>query len=149
VKEFALAAIAGAVFAIGLAVGGMTVPAKVTGFLDVGGAWDPTLAFVMAGAIAVYAPIARIVQRRRRPLVAERFHWPTLRAIDARLVAGAAIFGIGWGLSGYCPGPALTSIGSGATGVLVFVAAMIAGIAITRRWPATSRGRDPGVPGPP
>ena len=127
-----VAVLAGALFAIGLVVSGMTVPGKITAFLDVGGAWDPTLALVMLGAIAVYAPIARIVQRRRQPLLAERFHWPPLRPIDARLVGGAAIFGVGWGLSGYCPGPALTSIGSGAASALVFVAAMIAGIAITR-----------------
>jgi uncharacterized membrane protein YedE/YeeE len=132
VKGAALAVFAGAVFAIGLAVGGMTIPAKVTGFLDVGGAWDPTLALVMAGAIAVYAPVVRIVRRRHRPLASEQFHWPTPRVIDARLIGGAAIFGVGWGLSGYCPGPALTSIGSGAASALVFVAAMIAGIAVTR-----------------
>ena len=137
-KAVLVAALAGAVFAIGLAVSGMTVPAKVTGFLDVGGAWDPTLALVMLGAIAVYAPIAWIVRRRERPLLSDRFHWPAERGIDARLLAGAAIFGVGWGLSGYCPGPALTSIGSGATSALVFVAAMIAGIAITR---AVDRGR--------
>ena len=131
-KGAALAVFAGAVFAIGLAVGGMTIPAKVTGFLDVGGAWDPTLALVMAGAIAVYAPVVRIVRRRHRPLASEQFHWPTPRMIDARLIGGAAIFGVGWGLSGYCPGPALTSIGSGAASALVFVAAMIAGIAVTR-----------------
>jgi len=125
-------ALAGAVFAIGLVVSGMTVPAKITAFLDVGGAWDPTLALVMLGALAVYAPIARLARHRRRPLLAERFHWPAERAIDARLVGGAAIFGVGWGLSGYCPGPALTSVGRGAAGALVFVAAMIAGIAITR-----------------
>ena len=138
-KAVALAVVAGALFAIGLAVGGMTVPAKVTGFLDVGGAWDPTLAFVMAGAIAVYAPVARIARRRRRPLVSERFHWPTPRAIDARLIGGAVIFGVGWGLSGYCPGPALTSIGSGAASAIVFVAAMIASIAVTRAVDRASR----------
>jgi uncharacterized protein len=132
VRAVALAVLAGAVFAIGLTVAGMTVPAKVTGFLDVGGAWDPTLALVMAGAIAVAAPLVRLVRRRSRPLASEQFHWPTPRAIDARLIGGAAIFGVGWGLSGYCPGPALTSIGSGAASALVFVAAMIAGIAAVR-----------------
>jgi uncharacterized membrane protein YedE/YeeE len=146
-KVVIVAALAGAVFAIGLAVSGMTEPAKVTGFLDVGGAWDPTLALVMLGAIAVYAPIARIAQRRERPLLSERFHWPAERGIDARLLGGAAIFGVGWGLSGYCPGPALTSIGSGAASALVFAAAMIAGIAITRavdRASVGSPGRPPG-----
>jgi len=132
VIAFALAALAGAVFAIGLAVGGMTIPAKITGFLDVGGAWDPTLALVMAGAIAVYAPLARIIERRQRPLVAARFHWPAPRAIDARLVGGAAIFGVGWGLSGYCPGPALASLAGGASSAIVFVVAMIGGIAVAR-----------------
>jgi len=129
---FALAAVSGAVFALGLALGGMTIPAKITSFLDVGGAWDPALAFVMAGAIAVYAPAVRLLQRRPRPLIAERFHWPTPRAIDARLVGGAALFGVGWGLSGYCPGPALASLTGGAPSAVVFVAAMIAGIAVTR-----------------
>jgi len=134
VTAFLTAAIAGAVFALGLAVGGMTVPAKVTGFLDVGGAWDPSLAFVMAAAIAVYLPILRIVRARSRPVLDERFHWPTARGIDLRLVTGSAIFGIGWGLSGYCPGPALASLVGGASSALVFVAAMVTGIAVTRRF---------------
>jgi uncharacterized membrane protein YedE/YeeE len=129
---FALAVIAGAVFALGLAIGGMTVPSKVTGFLDVGGAWDPALALVMAGALLVYAPLLRIIRRRGRPLADEQFHWPAQRAIDARLIGGAAIFGVGWGLSGYCPGPALASLVGGASSAIVFVAAMIGGIAIAR-----------------
>jgi len=132
VKAFLLAAIAGALFAIGLTVGGMTLPAKVIGFLDVGGAWDPQLAFVMAGAIAVYALLLRVVRRRAAPLIADRFHWPTARAIDLRLAGGAALFGVGWGLSGYCPGPALASLGGGAPSAIVFVAAMIGGSALGR-----------------
>ncbi len=131
-KSFALAALAGAVFALGLALGGMTVPATVTGFFDVGGAWDPRLAFVMAGAIAVYAPLWRIIRRRSAPLLADRFHPPTARGIDARLVGGAAIFGVGWGLSGYCPGPALVSLAGGGISAVVFVVAMVAGIALAR-----------------
>ena len=131
-KAFLLAAIAGALFAIGLTVGGMTLPAKVIGFLDVGGAWDPQLAFVMAGAIAVYALLLRVVRRRAAPLIADRFHWPTARAIDLRLAGGAALFGVGWGLSGYCPGPALASLGGGAPSAIVFVAAMIGGSALGR-----------------
>lgn len=131
-KAFVVAALAGAVFAVGLALSGMTVPAKITGFLDVGGVWDPTLAAVMLGAIAVYAPVVRLVRGRRQPLLSTRFHRPAPRRIDLRLIAGAGIFGVGWGLSGYCPGPALVSIGGGATGALVFVAAMIAGIAAVR-----------------
>lgn len=128
----ALAAAAGVLFALGLALADMTSPARVRAFLDVGGSWDGTLAFVMAGAIAVYAPVARLVRRRGRPWRAAQFHWPEHEAIDARLVAGAALFGVGWGLSGYCPGPALVALGTGGTGVLVFVATLIAGIAITR-----------------
>lgn len=131
-KAFVLAALAGALFAIGLTVGGMTIPAKVTGFLDIGGAWDPQLAFVMAGAIAVYASLLRIIRRRPAPLVADRFHWPTASAIDARLIGGAALFGVGWGLSGYCPGPALISLVGGGSGAIVFVIAMIVGIAVVR-----------------
>jgi hypothetical protein len=135
VKALAVAAFAGALFALGLVVSGMTEPGKVTGFLDVGGAWDPTLAFVMAGAIAVYAPIARVVRARRAPVYGDRFHWPTAHAIDARLVAGAAVFGVGWGLSGYCPGPALVGIAGGAPATLVFVASMLAGMLVVRRLP--------------
>jgi hypothetical protein len=95
VKGLAMAALAGALFALGLALGGMTVPARVTGFLAIGGAWDPSLAFVMIGAIAVHAPLLWLIRRRTAPLLAERFHWPTATAIDARLVAGSAIFGVG------------------------------------------------------
>jgi uncharacterized protein len=124
--------LAGAIFAIGLAVGGMTIPAKVTAFLDVGGAWDPQLAYVMVGAIAVYAPLVRVIRRRSAPRLDARFYWPEPAAVDARLIGGAMIFGVGWGLSGYCPGPALVSLASG-TSALVFVAAMLGGIAIGRR----------------
>lgn len=131
-RSFGLAALAGALFAVGLAVGGMTAPSKVTAFLDVGGAWDPTLAFVMAAAIAVYAPVARLVRGRSRPVLDERFHWPTLHAIDARLIGGAALFGVGWGLSGYCPGPAVVALGSGAASAAVFVAALLGGVALVR-----------------
>lgn len=133
VRFVALAALCGALFGVGLVVSGMAMPAKVIGFLDVGGAWDPTLAFVMAGAIAVHAPIARLVRARRAPLFGARFHLPTARAIDARLVGGAALFGLGWGLSGYCPGPALVGAASGALPALVFVGALVAGIALARR----------------
>jgi len=132
VKGIAIAAAAGALFAIGLVVAGMTVPARVTGFLDLGGAWDPTLAFVMAGAILVHAPFVRIARARRSPLFGPQFHWPTPQRIDAPLVLGAALFGMGWGLSGYCPGPALVGAIAGAPATLVFLAAMVAGIALGR-----------------
>lgn len=131
-KGTIFAVIAGALFALGLAVGGMTTPAKVTAFLDVGGSWDPQLAFVMAGAIAIYAPLLGLVRRRTAPLFDTKFHWPDRSAIDARLVGGSAIFGVGWGLSGYCPGPALASVVGGAPEALAFVVAMIAGIALAR-----------------
>ncbi|MBA3458455.1 MAG: YeeE/YedE family protein [Deltaproteobacteria bacterium] len=133
------AALAGALFALGLVISGMADPSKVVAFLDVTGNWDPTLMFVMAGAIGVHAPLSRLVRARRAPLWEPVFHLPTRSAIDPRLIIGAAVFGVGWGLSGYCPGPAIVSLGTGATPVLVFAGAMIAGIAITR---LLLRGRD-------
>lgn len=118
-----IAFVAGTVFAIGLVIAGMTSPANLIAFFDVFGDWSPALLIVMAAAIAVYAPVARFGRLR---------HPPGPRAIDARLVAGAAIFGVGWGLAGYCPAPALVSVGAHIeTGI--FVLAMIAGIAIARR----------------
>ncbi len=123
----------GALFAVGLALSGMADPARVRGFLDLFGDWDPTLAFVMGGAIAVYAPLRLLTRRRTHPVFATQFHEPKRRDIDLRLVGGAAIFGIGWGLSGYCPGPALVSAGTGALGVLAFLGAMIVGTVAVRR----------------
>ncbi len=132
-KSVVLAAAAGVLFALGLVISGMAVPAKITAFLDVAGRWDPSLAFVMAGAIGVLAPLARRVRRRAHPWFDDRFHVPDTTAIDLALVGGAAIFGIGWGLSGYCPGPAIVSLGGGATGTIVFVAAVMVSTEITRR----------------
>ena len=122
----------GAVFAVGILVSGMIMPDKVLGFLDVTGEWDPSLAFVMLGAISVHAPIVRLARRRRAPLLGSQFHGPAQTAIDPSLVGGAAVFGVGWGLSGYCPGPALVSLGVATAPVLVFAGAMIGGIAGTR-----------------
>jgi len=118
---------AGLLFGLGLSLGGMTQPAVVLGFLDIFGAWDPRLVFVMAGAVLTTAVGYRLLLRRPRPLLAERFQWPVSRRIDARLVGGAALFGIGWGIAGYCPGPALASLGAGVPALLVLVACMIAG----------------------
>jgi uncharacterized protein len=118
---------AGLLFGLGLSLGGMTQPAVVLGFLDIFGAWDPRLVFVMAGAVLTTAVGYRLVLRRPRPLLAERFQWPTLRRIDVRLVGGAALFGIGWGIAGYCPGPALASLGAGMPALLILVVCMIAG----------------------
>jgi uncharacterized membrane protein YedE/YeeE len=127
----ALAALlCGLLFGAGLAIGGMTDPARVLGFLDVAGAWDPTLAFVMAGALAVAAAGYAISRRRPRPLLAEAFAIPTRRDLDARLAGGATLFGVGWGLVGLCPGPALANLARGSAPVAIFVAAMIAGMLI-------------------
>lgn len=119
--------IAGLLFAVGLIVSGMSNPSKVLNFLDVAGNWDPTLAFVMAGALLVTFPAFHFVLKRSAPLLSDRFYLPTRQQIDAPLVSGATIFGVGWGLAGLCPGPALTALGSGATSAFVFVAAMTAG----------------------
>lgn len=119
--------VCGLLFGVGLAVSGMVNPAKVLGFFDVAGQWDPSLAFVMAGGVAVFAIGFRLATRRAGPLFAEKFDIPARRDIDPRLVVGAVLFGIGWGLAGFCPGPALTSLAFGMTKVYAFVAAMVAG----------------------
>ena len=123
----------GIVFGAGVALGGMTNPAKVLAFLDVSGAWDATLAFVMAGALAVNASAYWWSSRRFKPLFAAAFALPTVRELDARLLGGAALFGIGWGLAGLCPGPALASVARGDPRVFVFVGAMSAGMILQRR----------------
>ena len=132
---------AGLLFGLGLSLGGMTQPAVVLGFLDIFGAWDPRLVFVMAGAVLTTAIGYRLVLRRSRPLLAERFQWPTSRRIDARLIGGAALFGIGWGIAGYCPGPALASLGAGVPALLVLVACMIAGWWLAARLLPPAGGR--------
>ena len=119
--------IAGALFGFGLAVAEMINPARVIGFLDVTGRWDPTLAFVMAGALAVTLPVFPLILRRQRPAAATQFYLPTRSKIDSRLILGAAIFGVGWGLAGFCPGPALAGLASANPSVYLFVMAMLAG----------------------
>jgi uncharacterized membrane protein YedE/YeeE len=126
-----LALAAGGLFGVGLVVSGMTRPEKVLGFLDLAGDWDPTLLCVMAGAVAVHSVAYRWV-RGRTPLLAERLFVPPGTPIDARLCAGALLFGVGWGLGGYCPGPAIVSLASGSASVLVFVVAMLAGMWLVR-----------------
>ena len=123
-----LGLVSGLVFGVGLVVSGMANPAKVLNFLDVAGSWDPSLAFVMAGAVAVSFIGFRLAWRRPPPVLAERFELPTASAIDPRLVAGSAVFGVGWGIGGFCPGPAITSLALAAPGTLVFVPAMAAGL---------------------
>jgi len=126
----------GLLFGVGLLVSGMSDPAKVLGFLDLGaipaGGWDPSLAFVMAGAVAVAFLGFRAVRRLRRPLFGEAFQWPSATAIESRILLGPAIFGIGWGLAGFCPGPALTALAGGGGKAALFVAAMLAGMAGAR-----------------
>ena len=130
-EHAAIALGAGIVFAVGLAIAGMTIPANVVGFLDVFGDWKPQLAFVMMGAIAVHAPIYwLLVRRRSAPPFAVAFDLPTRRDVDARLVAGAAIFGAGWGIGGFCPGPAVVSLATGALEIAVFVGAMALGMVV-------------------
>ncbi len=118
----------GLIFALGLGIAGMTRPIKVIGFLDFFGAWDASLAFVMIGAIVVYFFAYRRVDHMTTPVLAPSFALPKRSDLDARLISGAALFGIGWGLGGFCPGPALTSLASGAPAVLIFVVAMVAGM---------------------
>jgi uncharacterized protein len=121
---------AGTLFGVGLAVSGMINPAKVVGFLDVAGGWDPTLAFVMGGALLVTIPAFRVILNRPRPVLADGFDLPTKSTLDARLLGGAALFGVGWGLSGFCPGPAVAAVTTGLAPVFAFVAAMMAGMVL-------------------
>jgi len=127
------ALLSGLVFGAGLALAGMTNPAKVLSFLDVAGAWDPTLALVMGSALGVNAVAFVLTQRRAKPLFADAFVLPTRTDLDARLLGGAALFGVGWALVGLCPGPALASLARGEGEVLAFVAAMCAGMLVARR----------------
>lgn len=127
---FLTALLSGLVFGFGLILSGMANPAKVIGFLDLAGHWDPSLAFVMAGAIAVGTVAFFIARKRTLSFLGGAMHLPTARDIDRRLVGGSLLFGIGWGLGGFCPGPGLVALGMGEMKALVFVAAMIAGMVI-------------------
>jgi uncharacterized protein len=133
----------GALFGAGLAVGGMTDPARVRGFLDLFGNWDPTLAFVMGGAVLVMAIAWRFQARMARPLFGERFALPDRSDLDGKLIAGSALFGVGWGIAGLCPGPAVASLALAPSNALPFVAAMLAGMALHRIVPARSRRTQP------
>jgi uncharacterized membrane protein YedE/YeeE len=131
----------GLLFGCGLIVSGMSNPAKVLAFLDLAGDWDPSLALVMAGAIAVGLPAFRVAGWRQTSLRGKPLQMPTARQIDRRLLAGSALFGVGWGLAGICPGPALVLLGSGAAKGLVFVLAMLAGMAMFTAFERLSRAR--------
>ncbi len=138
----------GLLFGLGLVLSGMSNPATVLGFLDFAAigsaAWDPRLAFVLVGAVGVAAIGYRVVLARRHPLLADAFHLPTATAIDGRLAGGAAIFGVGWGLVGFCPGPAFAAVGTGAAPALLFAAAMLAGMAAARALAANLSRPRPG-----
>lgn len=124
------ALICGLVFGLGLLLSGMTEPEKVLGFLDIAGHWDPSLSLVMLAAVSVAMPAYTLARRRAKTLLGESFHIPTATAIDGRLLAGAALFGVGWGLVGICPGPALVLLGSGSAKGVLFTLGMLAGMVL-------------------
>ena len=130
----------GLLFAVGLGVSGMTQAPKVIGFLNLPGGWDPSLAFVMVGAIAVHFLLFRLILRRASPLLGGRFGLPTRADIDVRLLGGAALFGVGWALGGYCPGPGLVSAASGGAHALTFVAGMTGGMLLFHAVDAALQG---------
>jgi len=128
---YALSAFAtGLIFGVGLIISGMTDPSKIVGFLDLTGSWDPSLAFVMGGAVVVGFIAFRLARRRQTAFLGGAIQLPTGRQIDRRLVFGSLAFGIGWGLAGYCPGPAVVSVGMGQEKAIVFAVAMVAGMAL-------------------
>lgn len=122
----------GLIFGTGIAVSGMINPAKVLNFFDIAGTWDPSLAFVMGGALAVAIPGYRLVLARKAPAFEPKFQLPDTKLIDLKLVAGSGLFGIGWGIAGFCPGGALPALGTLRTEVLVFVAALVGGLLVAR-----------------
>lgn len=133
----------GLIFGVGISISGMANPAKVLNFFDVAGSWDPSLAFVMGGALIVTFIGYRVVLKRPAPLLDGRFHLPARRDVDLPLIAGSATFGIGWGIAGFCPGGALPALGTGQAEVVIFVAALIGGIVIAKLLQtALSRGSD-------
>ena len=134
VKSNIAAFICGILFSIGLGISGMTQPQKVIGFLDVLGEWDPSLVFVMGGAVISYFILQLLIQRRfSKPMLGERFQIPSRKDLDRSLIFGALLFGMGWGLGGYCPGPAITTLGSGSLNAVLFMVAMAMGMLLADR----------------
>lgn len=133
VMQILTALVCGAIFGLGLSLSGMLDPTRVRGFLDVGGAWDPSLAFVLGGAVMVAFAGMAVRRRLRQPAFDDSFHLPATTPIDTRLILGSAIFGIGWGMAGLCPGPALASISLGLAPVVLFVGTMLAGMIVHDR----------------
>ncbi|MBV2168333.1 MAG: YeeE/YedE family protein [Bdellovibrio sp.] len=131
-KSFA-ALVAGFIFALGLEISGMTQPQKVIGFLDIFGSWDPSLIFVMVGAIGLHCITYKLIRLRKAPLLSSDWYVPTKKEITPALIIGSIIFGIGWGLSGVCPGPAITSLASFEFSPLVFVASMLTGMCLFKQ----------------
>lgn len=133
--------LAGLLFGLGLLLSGMTDPGKVQGFLDLAGAWDPSLAFVMGGGVLVGLMAFAIAKKRDTSLLGAAFHWPHITQIDKPLVIGSLLFGVGWGLAGFCPGPALVSLAAGYDKAVVFVLAMLVGMVVCdamQRWRAAT-----------
>ncbi len=129
------ALVSGLLFGMGMVISGMADPQKVVGFLDVAGAWDPSLAFVMGGALMVFTPMYHLVIKpKQQPIMANEFCVSSVKKVDNRLVTGAAIFGIGWGVAGICPGPLVASLGSGNSDTFVFFVAMMLGFALVNVW---------------
>ena len=128
--QLLIALISGLLFGVGLILSGLTDPSKILAFLDLAGAWNPSLIFVMGGAILVGMVAFHSAERRRRTVLGDEIRLPTARHIDRRLILGGLTFGVGWGLAGYCPGPAVVSLASGNSKPLLFVAAMLAGMAL-------------------
>jgi len=115
----------GFLFSLGLGIAGMLQPAKIISFLDIFGSWDPSLLFVMIGAIGIHAPLYYLIRKRKSPIFSIQWHVPNSKEITPQLIIGSILFGIGWGLAGYCPGPALVSLGSFQSNALIFVSTMI------------------------
>jgi uncharacterized membrane protein YedE/YeeE len=130
--QIVIALVSGMIFGAGLAISGMVNPAKVLNFFDIAGTWDASLIFVMAGALMVTAIGYQLAFRRRAPIFAPQFNLPTARDIDARLIGGSALFGLGWGLSGFCPGPALASLTTLSLEPVIFIIAMLAGMLVAK-----------------